>query len=113
MNDERLNRLETVMRGAAVATIRLLRPHGGAMKTASDQGVRASSSAFTQAIEALGRKGRDQANRLQCAYAEAREAAGVLQLFVELGDVDAKVAGEALELWDRSRAMIWRRLNPR
>jgi hypothetical protein len=105
--------IQEMLLQAAVLTIELLKPVGGALRTAADQGIRASSSAYTQGVEAFGRQGRDRAHRLRTCYAECGEAAGVLRLFQRLGDVDADAATDAMAYWDSARAMIWRHQHPK
>ena len=105
--------IQDMLLDAAAATIELLKPVGGALRTAADQGVCAASSAYTQGVEAFGRTGRDRVNRLRTCYAECGEAAGVLRLFVRLGDIDVEAANDAMASWDSARAMLWRHQHPK
>ena len=113
MYDAEVDRLEKLAIRAAVLSIRLLGPIGGPLKTCAEQGIRAAGAVPLQTVEGLGRTGRDSANRLRCAYSEAREASTALMILAGTGSIDPNAAREPLELFDRVRAMLWRRLHPR
>jgi four helix bundle protein len=73
-----------------------------------DQLERALQGQFTQTTEAAARTGADRAARFRAARAEAGEAAGVLEVLVDLKVADAAEVDAVLELLWRLCAMLTR-----
>ena len=79
----------------------------------ADQIVRAATSVPANLAEGNGRCGRDRSHHWRIAYGSALEVASHLELLSQIATVDEGRAHEALELFDRVRAMTWRLLHPR
>ena len=52
-------------------------------------------------------------NHYRIAYGSAKEVDVHLRILVGAGAIDESKTSEALELFDRVRAMIWRLVNPK
>ena len=98
---------------AAGLAVSLVRRVPGPLKCLVDQVVRSASSVPANLSEGHGRTGRDRVHHWRIAYASAREVDSHLRLLVEAGAVDRSQATDALDLFDRVRAMTWRLLHPR
>ncbi len=96
--------------GTAVAlTLRLRAP----LRTVADQLIRSASSVPANLAEGAGRAGRDRQHHWRIAYASALEAGSHLRLLLAAGAVAPGQARQALELFDRVRALSWRLIHPR
>ena len=82
------------------------------LKSIGDQLIRSASSVPANLSEGNGRSGRDQLHHWRIAYAEAKETDVHLQLLLGAKAIDERRAHEAMRLFDRVRAMIWRLLHP-
>jgi four helix bundle protein len=98
---------------AAGAAIALVRAVPVPLKSIADQAIRAASSVPANLCEGHGRCGRDRLHHWRIAYGSAKEVDSHLRLLVHAEAVDEAKAAEALELFDRVRAMTWRLLRPR
>jgi four helix bundle protein len=103
----------TVALEAAGLAVSLVRRLPTPLRSLGDQVVRAASSVPANLCEGHGRSGRDRLHHWRIAYASAREVDSHLRLLVAAEAVDPATAAEALELFDRVRAMTWRCLHPR
>ena len=83
------------------------------MRSLADQIIRSASSVPANLAEGAGRTGRDRKHHWRIAYASALEVGSHLELLKRVRAVDAQQAKEAIELFDRVRALTWRLLNPR
>ena len=77
------------------------------MRDVAKNAIRAAGSAAAQTLEALGRTSRDRVNRLRCAYGEALEAAGLLELLMKTGDLDEAEVAPLLVRWDRVCGLLY------
>ena len=75
--------------------------------------IRCASSVPANLNEGHGRSGRDRIHHWRIVFASAKEIDAHLSLLARAGTVDAKRAADALELFDRVRAMTWRLLHPK
>ena len=82
-------------------------------RSLADQVVRSASSVPANLAEGNGRIGKDRLYHFRVAYGSAKEVEVHLRLLVGAGVVESSLSSEAIELFDRVRAMIWRLLNPR
>ncbi len=82
------------------------------LKPVADQLIRSASSVPANLAEGHSRTGRDRAHLWRIAYGSAKEVDSHLQLLVAAGAVNRERANEALQLFDRVRAMTWRLLHP-
>ena len=98
---------------AAAAAIRLTSSIPTRMKSLADQVIRAASSVPANLAEGAGRKGRDRAHFWRIAYGSALEVGSHLELLMRVGAIDRERADEAIESFDRVRALTWRLLHPR
>ncbi len=103
----------TVSLEAATMTLALARKVPAPFKTLADQLIRAASSVPANLAEGHGRFGRDRFNHWRIAYGSAKEVDAFLHLLVASGSINAARAEEALNLFDRVRALTWRLLHPR
>ena len=99
-------------RDAAVLILRLVRGAPPAVRTLTDQTVRAVTSVPLNLAEGAGRRGRDRAHHWRIAYGSALEARTALDLLVATGSVEAEAAVAADVLLDRVAAMAWRLVHP-
>ncbi|MEP0773199.1 MAG: four helix bundle protein [Acidobacteriota bacterium] len=83
------------------------------LRSLGDQLIRAASSVPANLAEGAGRAGRDRQHHWRIAYASALEADSHLRLLVGAGAVDVAKAAQAMELFDRVRALTWRLIHPR
>ncbi|MEP0773077.1 MAG: four helix bundle protein [Acidobacteriota bacterium] len=83
------------------------------LRTLADQLIRSASSVPANLAEGAGRAGRDRLHHWRIAYASALEADSHLRLLLRAGAVDGAKAAQALELFDRVRALTWRLIHPR
>ncbi len=96
--------------GSAVAiALRLPAP----LRTVADELVRCASSVPANLAEGAGRTGRDRQHHWRIAYASALEADSHLRLLLAADAVDPDQTRQALELFDRVRALTWRLIHPR
>ena len=100
-------------RDAAVLILRLVRGAPPAVRTLTDQTVRAVTSVPLNLAEGAGRRGRDRAHHWRIAYGSALEAGSALELLTAGGFVDARRARRVMAMLDEVRAMTWRLLHPR
>ena len=98
---------------AAVLAVQLVDAVPGKLSKLADQVVRAATSVPANLAEGNGRCGRDRSHHWRVAYGSALEVGSHLELLSEIAAVDQAQACEALELFDRVRAMTWRLLHPR
>jgi four helix bundle protein len=102
----------TAIEAAAIA-IALVRRVPAPLKSLADQAIRFASSVPANLSEGHGRSGRDRIHHWRIAFASAKEVDAHLSLLSRAGAVDAERAAQALELFDRVRAMTWRLLHPK
>lgn len=74
----------------------------------ADEIRRAASSVALNLAEGRRRSGRDRLHHWRIASGSADEVRTALRVAQAWGDVDARTAGESLELLDRLLAMLWR-----
>ncbi len=98
---------------AAGTAIRLVRRVPTPLKSIADQAIRSAASVPANLAEGHGRTGRDRTHLRRIAYASAKEVDSHLRLLASAGAIDRVMVDDALESFDRVRAMIWRLLNPR
>ena len=102
-----------VARNAAILVLQLLRHVPPAVRSLTDQTVRAVTSVPLNLAEGAGRQGRDRVHHWRIAYGSALEARTALELLVVNGSIDSDAAEQAMELLDRTAAMAWRLVHPR
>jgi four helix bundle protein len=83
------------------------------LKSLADQAIRAASSVPLNLAEGQGRRGRDRCYHWRIAYGSALEVGSALNLLKAAGAVDDRQVAQAMNLFDRVRAMTWRLLHPR
>ncbi len=93
---------------AAGTTIVLVESVPGKFKSLQDQVIRSASSVPANLAEGAGRTGRDRIHHFRIAYSSAKEVDVHLRILSGVGVIDSIRTGEALELFDRVRAMTWR-----
>ena len=118
MNTTRTTPLRTIPNGRLLAHDLALEAAGAAislalklpprLKSLGDQIVRSASSVPANLAEGAGRVGRDRVHHWRIAYASALEVDSHLRVLLLAGVVDALEAQEALDLFDRVRALTWR-----
>ncbi len=96
--------------GTAIALVEKVPPK---LKSIADQLIRSASSVPANLAEGHGRTGRARMNHYRIAYGSAKEVDVHLRILVGAGAIDESKTSEALELFDRVRAMIWRLVNPK
>ena len=79
----------------------------------ADQVIRSASSVAANLAEGRARSGKDRAYHFRVALGSAREVDVHLRILLATGTVDRAKAENAIELFDRVRAMTWRLLHPR
>jgi len=99
-------------REAAILVLRLVRQTPSALRSLTDQTVRAVTAVPLNLAEGAGRQGRDRLHSWRIAYGSALEARTALELLVATGSVDAAAAASADDLLDRVAAMAWRLAHP-
>ena len=82
------------------------------LKSIADQVIRSASSVPANLSEGHGRTGRDRMHHWRIAYGSAKEVDSHLRLLIHASAIDRNQAENALELFDRVRAMTWRLLHP-
>ncbi len=97
---------------AAGIAIRLAVKAPAPLKPIADQLIRSAASVPANLAEGHSRTGRDRAQLWRIAYGSAKEADCHLRLLVAAGAVNRVRAEDALQLFDRVRAMTWRLLHP-
>ena len=109
------NKLEaqSIALEAAGAAIALVHRVPTKYKSLADQVIRSAASVPANLAEGHGRNGKDRFYHYRIAYASAKEIDVHLRLLSRAGVIDAARATEALELFDRVRAMLWRLIHPR
>ncbi len=83
------------------------------LKSIADQVIRSASSVPANLSEGHGRAGRDRMHHWRIAYGSAKEVDCHLRLLIHAGAIDENRANNALDLFDRVRAMTWRLLHPK
>ena len=83
------------------------------LKSIADQVIRSASSVAANLAEGHGRSGRDRLHFWRIAYASAKEIDSHLRLLAHANAINRSRTHEALEAFDRVRAMTWRLLNPK
>ena len=81
------------------------------LKPVADQLIRSASSVPANLAEGHSRTGRDRAHLWRIAYGSAKEADSHLRLLLAADAVKRAQAADALEVFDRVRAMTWRLLH--
>jgi four helix bundle protein len=99
--------LDLALRAAGTA-IALVGKVPGKFKSLENQIIRSASSVAANLAEGAGRMGRDRVHYFRIAYASAKEVDIHLRILLGAGIIDEVKTTEALELFDRVRAMIWR-----
>ena len=102
-----LEALDLALRAAGTA-IALVGTIPRKFKSLEDQVIRSASSVAANLAEGNGRVGRDRAHYFRIAYASAKEVDVHLRILAGAGAIDEAKTNEALELFDRVRAMMWR-----
>ena len=97
---------------AAGAAVRLAMKVPAPLKPVADQLIRSASSVPANLAEGHSRTGRDRAHLWRIAYGSAKEVDSHLRLLVAAGAVNQVRADNALQLFDRVRAMTWCLLHP-
>ena len=82
-------------------------------RSLADQVIRSASSVPANLAEGHGLMGKSRLHHYRIAYGSAKEVEVHLRLLVGAGVVDRSRTDEAMELFDRVRAMTWRLLNQR
>jgi four helix bundle protein len=98
---------------AAALAISLVGRVPAPLRSLADQVVRAASSVPGNLSEGAGRTGRDRLYHYRIAYASAREVDSHLRLLSLSDAIPLDQATIALDLFDDTRAMIWRLIHPR
>ena len=98
---------------AAAAAIQLASNIPAPMRCLADQVIRSASSVPANLAEGAGRTGRDRKHHWRIAYASALEVGSHLELLKRTRAIDVQSASEAIDLFDRVRALTWRLINPR
>lgn len=83
------------------------------LKSLQDQVIRSASSVPANLAEGHGRVGRDRFHHYRIAYASAKEIDVHIRILAGAGAINGAKAEEALDLFDRVRAMTWRLIHPR
>ena len=83
------------------------------LRSLADQLIRSASSVPANLAEGHGRTGRARMNHYRIAYGSAKEVDVHLRILASAGAIDQSKADEAIEIFDRIRAMIWRLLHPK
>ena len=97
---------------AAGQAMKLVKGVPAPFKPISDQVIRAAASVPANLAEGHARSGRDRLHLWRIAYGSAKEVDTHLRLLLAAGSVDRSAASNALDLFDRVRAMTWRLLHP-
>ncbi len=93
---------------AAALAVQLAGNIPAPLRSLADQVIRSASSVPANLAEGAGRVGRDRKHHWRIAYGSALEVGSHLDLLLRVGAVDTHQAGEAIELFDRVRALTWR-----
>jgi len=99
--------LDLALRTAGT-TIALVESVPGKFKSLQDQVIRSASSVPANLAEGAGRAGRDRIHHYRIAYSSAKEVDVHLRILAGAGVIDRAKTDEALELFDRVRAMTWK-----
>lgn len=97
---------------AAGIAIRLAMKVPAPLKPVADQAIRSAASVPANLAEGHSRTGRDRSHLWRIAYGSAKEVDIHLRLLAAAGAINRSQAEEALESFDRVRAMTWRLLHP-
>ena len=111
-NGNRFEVLDIALQAAGTA-IGLVGRVPATYRSLADQVVRSASSVPANLAEGHGLTGKSRMHHYRIAYGSAKEVEIHLQLLVTAGAVERSSTAEALELFDRVRAMTWRLLHPR
>ena len=98
---------------AAGVALQLARQVPAPLRFLADQLGRAACSVPLNLAEGHGRCGRDRVHHWRIAYGSAKEAGSALELLVAAGSIDEERIKQAIELFDRVRAMTWRLIRSR
>ena len=82
-------------------------------RSIANQVVRSASSVPANLAEGHGHTGKSRLHHYRIAYGSAKEVEVHLRLLASAGAIERPRCGEAIELFDRVRAITWRLLNPR
>ena len=82
-------------------------------RSLADQVIRSASSVPANLAEGHGLTGKSRLHHYRIAYGSAKEVEVHLRLLMYTGVIERSRTAEALDLFDRVRAMTWRLLNPR
>ena len=99
--------LDLALRPAGT-TIALVESVPGKFKSLQDQVIRSASTVPANLAEGSGRAGRDRIHHFRIAYSSAKEVDVHLRILTGAGVIDQTQVNEALELFDRVRAMTWK-----
>ena len=98
---------------AAVLVAKTCKRVSGLMAPSADQAIRAAASVPAHLMEGLAFQGKARIHRWKIGYGEAQEADRHLTLLIATDSIPADTGHEALELLDRTRAMLWRLMHPK
>jgi four helix bundle protein len=104
--------VHTLALEAAGIAIRLAMKVPAPLKPVADQAIRSAASVPANLAEGHSRTGRDRTHLWRIAYGSAKEVDIHLTLLAAAGAINRSQADEALESFDRVRAMTWRLLHP-
>jgi len=104
--------VHTLALEAAGVAIRLAMKVPAPLKPVADQAIRSAASVPANLAEGHSRTGRDRTHLWRIAYGSAKEVDIHLTLLAAAGAINRSQADEALESFDRVRAMTWRLLHP-
>ena len=99
--------LEIALQAAGTAIL-LVDAVPAKFRSLQDQIIRSASSVPSNIAEGNGRRGRDRAHFFRIALGSAREVDVQLRLLSTIGIIGPAETREALELFDRVRAMLWK-----
>ncbi|MEX1309332.1 MAG: four helix bundle protein, partial [Candidatus Sulfomarinibacteraceae bacterium] len=104
--------LDKAIEGAQIAVSLALKVPAP-LKGVGDQLIRAASSVPANLAEGHGRSGRDRLHHYRIAYASAKEVDVHLRILCLSHPSNLDQATTALQLFDETRAMTWRLINPK
>ena len=111
-HENRFEVLDTALQAAGTA-IGLVGRVPTKFRSLADQVIRSASSVPANLAEGHGLTGKSRLHHYRIAYGSAKEVEVHLRLLVQAGSIEQVRTTEAIELFDRVRAMTWRLLNPR
>jgi len=104
--------VHTLALEAAGIAIRLAMKVPAPLKPVADQAIRSAASVPANLAEGHSRTGPDRTHFWRIASGSAKEVDIHLTLLAAAGAINRSQADEALESFDRVRAMTWRLLHP-